>query len=61
VFDNYFMGEFYAGQEDFHPSEKDCHTINNNDYSIDGMRHLREIVGLTGDFTYDQKALEDVQ
>jgi len=38
-----------------------CYTINNNDYSKDGIGRLRELVGLTGDFEYDQEALEAVQ
>lgn len=59
-YDNYMKGEFYVGMQDFAPGEANCYTIDNNDYSDAGIRHLRSLIGLTGDFTYDQKALEDI-
>lgn len=52
---------FYHGLEDYHSDEKNVYTINNNDYGKPGVQHLREIVGLTGDFEYDATAIEDVQ
>jgi hypothetical protein len=60
-FDKYCMAEYYSGQEDFLPDEKNCYVIDNNEYGEAGIKHLREIIGLSGEFTYDVKALEDVQ
>jgi len=61
VFDKFMIGEFYNGWEEYESSETNCFTINNNEYGKPGVAELRRIVGLTGDFDYDPKAIEDVQ
>lgn len=53
VFDKYMISQFYRGLEAYADGEKNCFTIDNNDYGKPGLDRLREIVGIQGDFTYD--------
>lgn len=61
IFDKYMISQFYRGLEPYVAGEKNCFTIDNNEYGKPGLEKLREIVGMTGDFTYDQAAIENVQ
>lgn len=54
-------GEYYCGWEEYEASETNVFTINNNNYDKEGIKHLRDIVGLSGDFEYDTVAIENVQ
>jgi len=61
AFDKWVTGTFYDGYEAYDESEKECFTIDNNDYGKPGIKALRTIVGLEGDFEYDIAAIEEVQ
>jgi hypothetical protein len=62
AFDKWMTATFYHNYEDYEKSEgKHCYDIDNSAYGKPGVAELRRIVGLTGDFDYDIKAIEDVQ
>lgn len=61
IFDKYMNDEYYQGWEEYESSETNVFTIDNNNYGKEGIKHLRDIVGLSGDFEYDTTAIENVQ
>ena len=60
AFDKWMTGTFYDGYEAYDESEKNCHTIDNNEYGKPGISAIRKILGIEGDFEYDVAAIEAV-